>query len=101
MAKRTADEGEKGSQADKDDTGKQVPYESGEDDLPPVLSFPPNTLIRLLNREISIKGDENSVSDMEGGERRFYPTWAAIRSSRNETSQAIFSLALMPRTRKH
>ena len=61
MDKKTADEGEKGSQADKDDTEKQVPYESGEDDLPPVLSFPPNTLIRLLNREISIKGDTRIV----------------------------------------
>ena len=39
----------------------KVEEEEEDNDLPPVLSFPSNTLIRLLNREISIKGDTRIV----------------------------------------
>ena len=45
-------------------TGIEEEEENNDDvnnDLPPVLSFPSNTLIRLLNREISIKGDTRIV----------------------------------------
>ena len=61
IGKKAANEDIKKRKDDEDDAEQQVPYESGEDALPPVLSFPPNTLIRLLNREISIKGDTRIV----------------------------------------
>eukprot|EP00945_MAST-04E_sp_MAST-4E-sp1_P001040 g1040.t1 len=39
----------------------KIVTEGPADDLPPVLSFPSRTLLRLLNREISIKGDTRIV----------------------------------------